>query len=938
MGKVTVSSHEELVRKSNEALAAIHEMHAQAYLAVPSHAWAQQRKLQLESIVPCGVETLTYSQLISNLWEVFGDSRRIIGTLEKRVLLRPLVAQVGLLESSVSPGLVTQLSDFVSEAIYPGLVPACDLTKSESKLMELVSLYEKKLQDAGLIEVAQAEVELFVRAPLFDMHFVFESPDLHSAHIRRFIANLDSISNVTVIEEVLKTGSAPSSMEGELAEAYARLFTGRGDVAATGKVMVGVAHGAAVASDVAAELVERMHHRAHVEYGDMAICCPDPSSAYPRLHESLAARGIPFETRFSLPVSRTGLGAAFCQLEVLSNVEAVELSLLDDDALYEALVDLMCSPYSAVSPVDAQAIQMRWRQQARSAHEKRMEDMACGFNQGNANTRSTAEAFAPVSELLDSSRKDRVHRLFENAKAAHLDMNVLIDDEQAAEVLLDYLEVCEKLMCEPSSDEMANLPVALTRAFGSSENALAITAPNALGLAHAGAVLMTDLDTPHYPMAKEAGPFQEISKKLGIEHADTQARDQRIMLKNTMEACDHAFAFMRSTQDENGAECCQSALFEELVAVYRTPQDDLDGLPVQAVPFALQPWLVSSSEAQAFLDSSKDAVASVVVERGRLADASLIGDLMTDAEGNPLCFSPTALEDYHRCPYRWFTSRRVGFNGMDVAFDAAVQGNLVHAVMARFYEELRRAGQKRVTSENLDQALDIAAMAFDALVQESASRDRNGLYIKRNVDVHVLEDLRKKVFSLVERDAVFLPGFDPTYFELELKGSDAVSLEYAGVPVRGKVDRIDVDSEGNAVIIDYKLSSLSVGYGLSSKSDIPERIQTDIYAVVVQRCLQQQGIDVNVIGSVYRSYAANRLRGAYSNKIDWGPLEVADFKHDALPNEDMRCSYQDYLAMVENAVESRMAALREGVISPAPLSADACQYCKAFLFCPKAGG
>lgn len=67
-------------------------------------------------------------------------------------------------------------------------------------------------------------------------------------------------------------------------------------------------------------------------------------------------------------------------------------------------------------------------------------------------------------------------------------------------------------------------------------------------------------------------------------------------------------------------------------------------------------------------------------------------DLTRDLKDKPLTFSPTALEDYYRCPYRWFACRRVGYNGMDVTFDAAAQGNLVHATMERFYRCLKQAG------------------------------------------------------------------------------------------------------------------------------------------------------------------------------------------------------------------------------------------------------
>lgn len=135
----------------------------------------------------------------------------------------------------------------------------------------------------------------------------------------------------------------------------------------------------------------------------------------------------------------------------------------------------------------------------------------------------------------------------------------------------------------------------------------------------------------------------------------------------------------------------------------------------------------------------------------------------------------------------------------------------------------------------MDEALAIANKAFDQQLEDDQSRERRGLYLRTEYDSCACEELRQQVFDLVRRDAAFLPGFIPTYFELELGRSSEQLLEYAGVPVRGKVDRVDVDAEGNAVIIDYKLSGLSAGYGFGRDDELPQRIQTDIYATLVER-------------------------------------------------------------------------------------------------------
>lgn len=927
MGMTTVTTLDALLEASNAALLRAQAEGVAATLVVPSHAWGQQRKLQLRRCIPVGVGVVTHDQFVRELWDVHGDGSTIVTPAERKVLLRPLITQVGLFDASPSPGFVTQLGAFVEEAICPDLRPSAVLSNSESKLMELVSLYEAKLEHEGLVELAQAEYALAKDGVCRGMHLVFEAPDLHSAHLRRFVADVEPGATVTVIRQHLDINAQAPQEGDELSTLRHRLYTGRGGVKAQGAVRVGEAHGAHVAASVIGGLARSVHEEANIAYANMLVCCANAAVAYPRLHDAFARAGIPFATQFVVPCARTGLGAAFFALE--SVVRA------GDDAPLEPFVDVLCSPYAGVPAQDARALQMRWREQAGSVPYKRMRDVREGFAQGNASAAITRERLEPLAQLIDASRPERVRLLFEHARTARLDVDTLIDDCAAAEALLDYLELCERFICEPDTDEMANLPVTLNRSYGNQDEALRIVEPGALGPVGTGAIILCDLDALHYPMASQGGPFDALMRKLGIERADTLARDQRLMLLNVIELCESRFAFTRTTHDAGGDENCPSALFEELVGAYRSPEEDEAGLSVQAIPQALKPWLLSLNEADVFF-ANEGYCDDASITRGSVA-AVMLDDLTRDLKGKALAFSPTALEDYYRCPYRWFACRRVGYNGMDTTFDAAAQGNLVHAVMERFYRDFERAGHDRVTQQNLDEALVIASNAFDRQVEDDQSRERRGLYLRTKYDSCTCEELRQQVLDLVRRDASFLPGFTPRYFELELGRSADQVLEYAGVPVRGKVDRIDVDEKGNAVIIDYKLSGLSAGYGFGRDDDLPQRIQTDIYATLVERHFAALGTPLRVIGSVYRSYAKNALRGVYARGIPWGDVEQLREDYDGLPRAGSGEAYDAYLTRVEGVVASCVERLRTGDIAPAPLSSDVCEYCKAASFCPKGG-
>lgn len=928
MSITKVDSIESLLEASNAVLAQACAQRRPAYLVVPSHEWGEVRKLQLLDVAPMGVQVLTFPQLIDQLWELFGNGDALVQELERKVLLRPLVTQAGLFQVDPSPRLLDQLSAFVQEAVLPGLAPSSALSDSESRVMELVSLYEQSLRNKELVELAQAEHDLLQKGVCAGMEFVFEAPDLHSAHTRQFLSGLELCANVSVLEQALVIDAGAELGQGELEDVRHRLFTGSGGVVAQGAMRVGEALGVHGEAEVITQLALDMHRQNGIPFANMALCVANPSRAYPQLPSTLARAGVPFRMQFSLPADQTGLGAAFRALEILDDAPT------EEDA-FKAAVDLVSNPCSGVPPKDARAVQMRWRERAHSNHEARMQDLRQGFDQGNVHAEITKDRFEPVVRLIDASRHERIALLFENAKEAHVGINVLLDDKHAAEAIGAYLEACDRLGGTPYRDDMAKLPVPLVRAFGDPEESLVVLSPRKLAPRKMQGVLMAGLDANAYPMAALPEPFDGLMLKLGINRVDSLAQDQRLMLLNAIEACETCFAMERATHDAQGDELCQSALFEELLAVYRSPQENEAGLAVQAIPQTLQPWLCRMSEADILFAVAQEPGAVDVVVRGALKQPQLDSQLLYDSKGKAFVFSPTALEDYYRCPYRWFTSRRVGYNGMDAAFDPAAQGNLVHAVMERFYKDLACAGYARVTPENLTEALEIASAAFDAQVEHERGRERRGLYLKTQSDLLQCEELRDDVLAFVERDATFLPGFVPTYFELELGSFDELQLEYAGVPVRGKVDRIDVDQDGNAVIIDYKLSTMSTGYGFAANADLPQRIQTDIYASMVQRYFDAKGIAVRVLGSVYRSYSKNILRGVYDRTLDWGIQEEVKAKLDALPRADSQETYDQYLQRVEAVIAACVDRLKMGNIEPNPISEDACEYCKGALFCPR---
>ena len=147
---------------------------------MPSVRWGTARKRQLLATAPFGVSVQTYDQWLAGLWELCGDGSKLVDASRRRVLVRPLVERVGLLESRPSPVLVDELCTFVQEAVCLLDAYSGELDASQEKMRELVFLYSEALASHGMAECAQVERLLADKALSHDV--VVENAALQPGH------------------------------------------------------------------------------------------------------------------------------------------------------------------------------------------------------------------------------------------------------------------------------------------------------------------------------------------------------------------------------------------------------------------------------------------------------------------------------------------------------------------------------------------------------------------------------------------------------------------------------------------------------------------------------------------------------------------------------------------------------------------------------------
>ena len=300
------------------------------------------------------------------------------------------------------------------------------------------------------------------------------------------------------------------------------------------------------------------------------------------------------------------------------------------------------------------------------------------------------------------------------------------------------------------------------------------------------------------------------------------------------------------------------------------------------------------------------------------------------------CFSASQIESYLECPQKWFALRRLRLDELDEGFGAVQMGDFSHNVFEAFYRRFQSEVAPKVTPDSLGRAREIMedVIVKHAEEQYAMKPSSNRLVPVDAFERRELEELGSKLVSFLDREALLLPSFSPYALEFEIPATNAV--EYAGYRVMGKIDRIDVDDRGRAIIIDYK-SSLSSDYDLyeSQKKggSLQEgKVQTLVYAQALRRML-----GLEIVGALYVGYGRSpKVSGALDRSIE--PAEVAGLRAQTCV---YRGDFGDEFSSLLDATEERIAVsldrLMEGRIEARPSSPKACAYCPE-ISCPKRKG
>ncbi len=290
-------------------------------------------------------------------------------------------------------------------------------------------------------------------------------------------------------------------------------------------------------------------------------------------------------------------------------------------------------------------------------------------------------------------------------------------------------------------------------------------------------------------------------------------------------------------------------------------------------------------------------------------------------------FWVTELDDYIKCPYDYYVKYVLRIEPLEEVTEDITpmdRGSKVHAILRNFY----LSWNKPVTVESREEAQMLLQKLADSAFDTEADTFRN----RRDKELFLTVMAER---FLNAEEAFWQQGLRPVYLEQKIEHYPLVLSNGDKVELSAKIDRIDVDKDGNFIIVDYKTGK----YPLPKMNVDQDIFQLPVYAVMAQQSLLSKGPALKrPIGLAYYDLAGKTGAGARdvvlfnkevrndhpSSKPNAGPKSAEEF--DAILNQS--------LDKARKAVEAILA----GDFPSAPQDENKCRYCPNEMMCEEKTG
>jgi ATP-dependent helicase/nuclease subunit B len=886
-----------------------------ALLLLPTLPDVRRARRALAVSCPIGLEVGQLDRLVETLWALHGDGRLPVGRVERRALLARAWRDVAL-GTPGGEGLLSILGTLARRASEVGRVEVVEPRDEGARaLVRAIVSYRRLLDRAGLVEPGEAARTLALTAPapagLIVAHHFTDLGPAQEAVLCSWAASAEvivtlpydpavpattvvggAVARLTAAGGVTRTVPFGEQQDPELDALESRLFSSGPPLEPGGSVRLAVGQGAEAEARLAASHVA-------LALGEgtpperIAVAFRDPARHYHWLRRVFDEQDIFADYDVSLPAGETPLGRAVLRLWGFASGG---FSRVD-------LAAFLRSPYAATPAAAVDAADEGWR----SSRAKDGPALVDGIGR-DAPVRDLVDTMmalssAPLTAETAKNWKELADRLLANGypDGVPFDSGQELIDAAVHRALVGAVDALSAIGGSTPSQAIAALrETRVSQSMLERTGHVQVMGVERLRSRRFDVVVLGGMTASEFPRrgagdTLEGDAVQAAMRALGVTYDQTEeVARERLMFYLSVTRARRRLTLLRQESDEEGRGLRRSVFWDELLDLYRDPGDVADerGPVVEAL---LVDQLAGSGSSGAWSCAPR----GLVTDPGVAAELALI-----DVVG------ASDIEAYLACPYAWFVERVLRPGRPDVDIDPRVSGALAHDAVRLFYEALRSSGARRVTPENLPAALEFVGPAVAVALSKAPPA-------QSLEEDQALGAVERRVRLLVERDAHFLPGYEPIEHEWSFGRGDDGPVDLGAFRLKGRVDRIDSGPEG-LMIIDYKGSSATPVAKFADEG----KVQLQLYAVAASRRLERP-----VAGGLYRSLSVAKDRGF----IDAGYSGPGIVRTDRIE----RGAIDDLLARAVEAAAGAVEGMRAGGIAPTP-DERRCSYCIASGFCEQA--
>ena len=288
--------------------------------------------------------------------------------------------------------------------------------------------------------------------------------------------------------------------------------------------------------------------------------------------------------------------------------------------------------------------------------------------------------------------------------------------------------------------------------------------------------------------------------------------------------------------------------------------------------------------------------------------------------------SPSGLESWATCPYRYFLGYVLGLRTLEnpeetVAISALDRGSLVHGILETFVSECVRHGALPAAGDGWgpdgrERLMRIA----DTLFERAENQGLAGRHMLWEMDK---ETIRSDLETFLEEDAKLRMRHGTANIEVEAGfgfGSGTVQVvdDATNIRFRGLIDRVDISADGSSIlVIDYKTGSASPYRGLEDDViDRGRRLQLAVYSLAARELFP----------------GASRLAAAYWFATNRGGFGFAPISHFDISDDETAARFREGVASIVSGINTGLFPANPG--PPDQGGPANCRFCDFDAVCP----